>query len=150
MVVRGAVAGACCMVAGACCVVAGTCCMVAGACCVVVGACCMIAVVAWAVVCAVMMRGTVRTNVRVVSVSVARRFAHSVDVVRVVPMAVVPRRRPPVGHKAECCQCGDGEDGCAVSGVAVDRASVGVAVNREAVSIVTRAGPCHAAAVAVG
>lgn len=99
---------------------------------------------------AVMMGGAVRTNVRVVAVSVARRFAHSVDVVRVVPVAVVPRRRTPVGYKAECGECGDGEDGCAVSGVAVDRSTVGVAVNREAVSIVTCAGPCHAAAVAVG
>ena len=89
---------------------------------------------------AVMMGGAVRTNVRVVAVSVARRFAHSVDVVRVVPVAVVPRRRTPVGYKAECGECG----------VAVDRSTVGVAVNREAVSIVTCAGPCHAAAVAVG
>ena len=66
----------------------------------------------------------------------------------VVMVAMAPRGRAPVGHIATGIKQVNGEDRAAGGRVAIHRASIGIAVNRETVGIVTGGCPCHRAGIA--
>ena len=66
----------------------------------------------------------------------AGRCRASVNMGRVMPVAMIPRGRTPIRHKAQRRERCYGEDGGTRGGVAIHRAAVVVAVNRETVGIV--------------
>ena len=81
-------------------------------------------------------QAAVRAHTGVVPMRMARRCRTFVDMGRVMPVAMVPRGRTPIRHKAQRRERGYGEDGGTRGGVAIHGAAVVVAVNRETVGIV--------------
>ena len=86
---------------------------------------------------------------RVVTMCVAGRAGYPVDMVRVVPVAMVPGCGTPIRHKAQSRKRRNGEYCCTCCGIAIDRATIRVAVNREAVDVVTGTGPGYAGVVTI-
>ena len=80
---------------------------------------------------------------RVVPVVVLRRLGGMVAATRVVVVVGTPRGGSPVGNIATCMQFGYYIDRTPCVRVAVYRATVGIAVNREAVGIVAGRCPCY-------
>ena len=87
-----------------------------------------------------------RATVGVVTGRAVRRHAHIVHMGRVMPRAAVPGGGAPVRHKAGCRDGCKGEYCCTGGGVAIHRAAIVVAENRETVGIVAGVGPGYGGA----
>ena len=92
-----------------------------------------------------------RTMTGVVPMRIAGRTGYSVNVRRVMPVATVPRRRTPIGYKAQGSQRRDAENGYTGCCVTIHGATIGVTVNRESVGVVACGCPActHAGAIAI-
>ena len=93
------------------------------------------------------MHTTGRAVMRVVVCRMVVRMVRVVNVRRVVPVTSVPGSRAPGRHKAGRRQRRKGEDSHAVGIIAIHRAAVAVAVNREAVHIIAGISPDRIAAI---
>ena len=93
------------------------------------------------------MHTTGRAVMRVVVCRMVVRMVRVVNVRRVVPVTSVPGSRAPGRHDAGRRQRRKGEDSHAVGIIAIHRAAVAVAVNREAVHIIAGIGPYRIAAI---
>lgn len=80
---------------------------------------------------------------RVVAVVVLWRFGGVVAAARVVVVVGTPGRGSPVRNIATGVQLSHHVDGAPCVAVTIYRATIGIAVNREAVDIVAGSSPCH-------
>ena len=82
-----------------------------------------------------------------------RRHAHTMHMVRVMPMPMIPGSRRPVRHQTGCRNSSNGENSHTGRGITIHRLAVIITINREAVHIIsgicprnscTTGGPAHA------
>lgn len=84
---------------------------------------------------------TVRTLVRLVTVSVVGRAGMAVHMVRIMVMTMVPRSRPPIRHIAVGPNRRNGENGSTAGRVTIHGTAIIITVNGEAVGIIASSGP---------
>ena len=91
----------------------------------------------------------VRPLVRPVTVAILGRLGHMVATVGIMMVTVAPWSRAPVRHIAAGIQLRHHINGASRVGVTVHRAPIGIAVDGEAIGIITGGSPGHRGAVAI-